>query len=186
MTELLLCQRVEQNEKIGKDEVEDLVKTALCCGEESSVRAYHNKSIWFLAYGAALLLGVLLTLFYIRLHGVLTEPFWTSVGLAAGFGIYFCFFVPLKLPAYYDENKISAMYDGPFRMNLLGLRMSNRNWPHIVNVARSWACLSLVIVPGLSLMIGPKLWTGMGNFVMLMLLLGGLFIPMYLMGKKYE
>ena len=168
------------------DQVEDLVKTALSCGEKTSVRAYRAKSIWFLAYGAALLMGVLLTFWYFRLYGAPPESFWTGVGLAAGFGIYFCFFVPLKLPAYYDENRISAVYDGPLQMNLLGLRLSNRNWLPVVNGARAWSCGVLALFPGLSLAAGPKLWTGTGSFLVLGLLLGGLFLPLYIVGKKYE
>ena len=41
-----------------------------------------------------------------------------AMGLGAIFGIYFCFLVKEKLPAYYDENHISAYTDGIFEMNL--------------------------------------------------------------------
>lgn len=46
---------------------------------------------------------------------------YTVFLLAAIFGLYFCFFAKDKLPKYYDENKISAVQDAPFRMNVPGL-----------------------------------------------------------------
>ena len=48
------------------------------------------------------------------------------------FGIYACFSAKEKLPAYFDENQISAMSDGMFRMNLPGVHFNNSNWKHIL------------------------------------------------------
>lgn len=41
--------------------------------------------------------------------------------LSVIFGLYFCLFAREKLPAYYDENKISSYSSGVFRMNLAGV-----------------------------------------------------------------
>ena len=49
--------------------------------------------------------------------------------------------VPLsELPGYCDSERIGAYYDGPFRMNLPGLALNNRNWPRIVRTCRAWCC----------------------------------------------
>lgn len=79
--------------------------------------------------------------------------------------------------------------DGPLRMNVPGLNFNNRNWPHIVTVGRAWSCAVMAGMPLLSLALGlicPALWEMTQIGVILALTLGGLFLPMYLVGKKYE
>ena len=59
-------------------------------------------------------------------------------GLCLGFGAYLCFGIRDVLPAYYDENRITSYSDGVFRMNLAGIALNNRNWPHIIRTCRLW------------------------------------------------
>ncbi len=95
----------------------------------------------------------------------------------------------LVLPAYYDQNRIGGVQDGPFRMNVPGLTFNNSNWPHIVTVGRTWACATTAFYPLLSaamLYAASSFWTVYEKFVLSALLLGGLFIPVYLVGKKYQ
>ena len=94
-----------------------------------------------------------------------------------------------KLPSYYDENKISAYSDGMFRINMVGIHFNNSNWPHIVRVGRLWTAMTAVIFPVIYLVIDkllPDLWNTAGLYITLALVLGGLFVPVYIVGKRYE
>lgn len=70
-----------------------------------------------------------------------------AMGLGATFGIYFCFLVKEKLPAYYDENHISAYTDGIFEMNLTGLSLNNNNWGKILKVGRIYSVTIMLVYP---------------------------------------
>lgn len=59
------------------------------------------------------------------------ETLETLALLSAVFGAYFCCFVRTKLSSFYDENSVNIFYDGPFRMNVPGVKFNNRNWPHM-------------------------------------------------------
>ena len=78
---------------------------------------------------------------------------------------------------------------GVFRMNMVGVHFNNSNWPYIVRVGRLWSVLSAILFPILYL-IGneffPEFWRLGGVFVQLILCLGTLFIPLYVVAKKYE
>ncbi len=74
-------------------------------------------------------------------------------------------------------------------MNMPGLAFNNRNWPHILTVGRVWACAVMAGLPLLSLGMGllcPGLWEAAQLGIILFLTLGGLFVPLYLVGKKYQ
>ena len=113
----------------------------------------------------------------------------TNAILTLIFGAYFCFFARMKLPVYYDQNKISGVHDGIVRMNIPGLHFNNSNWPYIVKTGRVVMLVNMVLFPVLALFVGHinrELWIETEEYVMLVLLLGGLFVPTYIVGKKYE
>ena len=137
VTELLMCERINDSNPMDAGQVEGIVKTAISYSGENTSRAYQNKSIWKLLYVAALLIGAAeLGLLYMM------NQFSENVGvmalLGAIFGAYFCFFARNRLPNYHDENRITSYGDGPFRMNLPGVAINNSNWPYIVLVGRIW------------------------------------------------
>lgn len=188
VTELLMCERMECSDTMDAGKMESIVKTAISYSDEIQTRAYHAKSKWILIYGLSLLIGgVGMLLNYI--NGRITGSLITLVFLCVIFGAYFCFIVKLKLPTYYDENHIGVFHDGAFRMNVPGLSFNNTNWPYIVKVGRMWACLSMALFPAIELLMNkilPVVCWNIEKYVMLGLTLGGLFIPMYIVGKKYE
>ena len=114
---------------------------------------------------------------------------WLFFLLSAAFGGYFWLFIRQRLPAYYDENRITAYSDGFFRMNLVSIAFNNRNWPHILRVGRIWT---------LAVLVGMPLYFGVGYFLLpeayrhiflcgsVFLVLGCLFLPMVVVAKKYE
>ena len=56
VTELLMCERLPNNDVLKPDKVEDIVKTAITYADESPERAYHVKSKWIVFYGFSLLI----------------------------------------------------------------------------------------------------------------------------------
>lgn len=188
VTELLLCQRVEQSDTIDAGQVESIVKTAITYSDEEQGRAYRFKSKWRVMYAVSLFLACVELAVAYR-NGYSMEDFLLFPILGAVFGIYFCFYVKVRLPAYFDENRISAYSDGFFRMNVPGMTFNNSNWPHIVTVGRIWSLAVLAVYPALTLLMTklfPALWQKIELYATLTLILGGLFVPLYIVGKKYE
>jgi len=155
VTELLECRRREGDEPLDPDRVEGIVKTAVHYGEDTSSRADPHRKKWAAAFVAAL--GLCLLGFWL-----LYRDFWSidpakhyvnyrwSVApvltlsiISAIDGGYFCFFARTRLPAYFDENRISSYSDAFFRMNVPGVAFNNANWPYILRVGRVW-CLSVM------------------------------------------
>lgn len=188
VTELLMCQRVKKEEVMETGQVENIVKAAISMKEEKPLRAYKVKSQWPKIYLTALVLGGIgIVLNYLK--GTIAPTVYTAFPLGAVFGIYFCFLVPLKLSGYYDENRISVFYDTFFRMNMVGTRFNNSNWPYVVLVSRVWSCAMIAVYPWISLMIGllfPTISWMISLWIFLIFGLGGYFFPVYVVGKKYE
>ena len=187
VTELLMCERMKNDIPMDRGQVEDVVKTALAYSEEDASRAYQTKTKWPIIYLCAVLVGTTGMLLNIH-HHLLSETLLTSVILGVIFGAYFCFLVKMKLPVFYDENRCGLYYDGVFRMNVPGIAFNNSNWPYIVRAGRIWSCLLVALHPFINLgmrLFNAEFWSQIETYVFLVLLLGGLFIPIYVVGKKY-
>lgn len=187
VTELLMCRRMEQDSALSATQVEQVVKTAISYSEEGQPRAYRNKSKWGLICIPAILIACV-ELRFSFMTGHTTIGQMVSMGLAACFAIYFCFFVKEKLPAYYDENRVCLYTDGVFEMNLPGLSFNNHNWGKILKVCRIWAIgimLGYPLISYLETLFLAGIWLDMVDlFLALFLLLGGLFIPLYAQGRR--
>lgn len=187
VTELLMCQRMEQDNALSTTQVEQVVQAAISYSEEEQTRAYHSKGKWGLIYIFSFVMACLEILFS-YMSGSITTGLIVSMGLGAVFGVYFCFFVKEKLPACYDENRISVYTDGLFEMSLPGLSLNNSNWGNILKVGRIWSVTLMLVYPIISYietLILTGIWQDIVDlFFALFLTLGGLFIPMYLVGKN--
>ena len=120
VTELLRGERLESDAPLAQREVEMLV--------EGAVRR------WWLCLPLAVL-GMAVLLLCAPDPAVFGGVLLVE-GLCLGFGAYLCFGIRDVLPAYYDENRITSYSDGIFRMNLAGIALNNRNWPHIIRTCR--------------------------------------------------
>lgn len=189
VTELLMCERQGREEVLDPERVEDLVLTAVSYSKEKEVRAWQVKSWWKPVYFLSMLAGALgLWLGWLVCGAEILVTGPTFFGLAAIFGVYFCFFVPERLRAYYDENMICCFSDGPVRMNVPGIHFNNMNWPHVVRVCRTWCCVCMALYPVADLLAIRFLaqnWYWVGTFLPGILMIAGLFIPIYVVGRKY-
>ena len=152
VTELLLGERT-QREELPVDEVEALVSASLSLtGEEQRTGGVRRRRRQ-LAFGLCALAGLAQTAALLTVGGfgwaALADNVVLVELLCLIFGAWLCFGVRERLPAYYDQNRISAYSQGPFRMNLPGVRLNNSNWPHILNAMRGWLMGVMALFPTL-------------------------------------
>lgn len=189
--ELLNCGRIEQTEKIAPEQVEELIGKAINFSDEDerAKRLSNTKGILiYLACAAAGVIGTTLCAF-VYLESI-NSVIWVFEALFAVFGAYFMFFAKERLPEYYDSNKISLYGDGAFRMNLPGVPLNNRNWPYIVNGARTGLLSGLALTPFLFLFAFWIIPTHIiDNWIKLLFVIVAVVfvvVPIYWAGKKYE
>ena len=198
ISELLRGQRIPQEESLTAQEADRLVSGALHLSAWEQAERREIRRRWVLGYVLAALLGALEMLSLWKLTDYMADDFasmlLTPLLLAAIFGLYFCFFAREQLPAFYDENKINFYSDGIFRMNVPGVRFNNSNWPHILQAARTWCIAMMTLyIPlyaivrwasgfagSFQVQLGTMLIFGMAT------LFGGLFIPIFVVGRKYQ
>jgi len=196
VTELLECRRIPQEEPMDSRQTEDLVKKVIVMTEAEQRGYMPGRRKRGLTLGLCALAGCL-EIGLLAFLGIPMEEIAISLfivmGLMACFGLYFCVFAQEKLPKYYDENKIDAYSDGFLRLNIPGVHFNNTNWPHIVRAVQLWAMIGLVVSPAVFFLLWiclGKIWNSTGVYISLsfslILTLGGLFVPMYIVGRKYE
>ena len=152
VTELLRCERMSADSELDGEQIESVVKTAIGYSGSKPERALGEKSRWKPAFLLSLLLGGACIALAVH-RGRLSTVSPLIYAMCALFGTYFVFFVRLRLPRYYDGERIGAFYDGPVRINLPGAAFNNRNWPHVLRVCRTWLCLTAALYPGTSLLL---------------------------------
>ena len=190
VTELLRGERLGA-ESLPVEQVEELVTGSLeLSGAQRQQKRQDRRQRGLLfALSAAMTLIELLIL--LRL-GFSWPVLWNDLGVVEGlcllFGGWACLFAPDVLPAYYDQNNISSFSSGPFRLNLAGVRISNRNWPYLMGAARWWLLVTPVVFPLLYLALltfVPALWEA-GKLWLTLVAALGLFVPMIVAGKLHE
>jgi transcriptional regulator with XRE-family HTH domain len=195
VTELLEGKKIEQSVGLEVAQVDVLVKKALAYSEESPEKRKARKRKNIAVFCGCTLLAafeLFIGIWYLQKQGI--SIFSTSLivyqSLSFSFGIYAYFFMKDQLPAYYDENKISSVSSGIFHMNLPGICFNNSNWPYIVGCLQKWSIITMVILPVLCVLsaaCSPGFWWDLiVQNAGLILYLTGLFVPLYITGKKYE
>lgn len=188
VTELLCCQRMTNQTAIHPNQVENVVKTAVCYASQTPTHANKHQTTFQRLYFLFLFIGLAL-MFVIRSLHISTEPVWIFVIIGGIFGAYFCFFARVKLPDFYDENKIYGIVDGFFQMRVPGVSFNNHNWPYVLVVGRIYSYCLLVIPPLLHLSMQffcPQFWQMEQNYILGALCIGGLFLPLFFVTKIYE
>lgn len=198
VTELLSGQRIEPDQTLTVREVEPLVTGALTMTAQEREAQREHRRAWGKWFAAAILAFGLETWMLGKVVPLWDDfmVFWSLVPLLAGvFGAYFIFGAKEKLPAFYDQYPINFYSDNFVRMNFPGVHFNNRNWPYILNAIRAWSCVTLGVWAlgyGMVRRVMMSLsWPEMAQFAVLMPLMmiglfGGMFLPVYKAGKKYE
>lgn len=189
VTELLKGERLT-GETMENREVESLVGKAVQLSAEEQEKRKQTRRFWRKAWALCAAAAGVETLALIALGRLSALELWDFLllveGLTLGFGAYFCFFIKETLPAYYDENKIYAYSDGPFRMNLGVIPFNNSNWPHIVRVGRSCLLGTAVLWPLVFWLARSLRLPDMGMLALALTACFDFFIPMIVVARKYQ
>lgn len=190
-TELLCGERMKE-ETMTIADVEKVVSNAISLSDQEDAMQKKKLRKQHIAMFIGCMIAVALETLLLFTMGYTSEmlslDILTVELLALIFGAWFSIFAKENLPAYYDQNKISAYSDGIFRMNIPGVHFNNSNWPHILTVCRVWMQLTAVLFPIIYLIISQlsvNLWGYLRLPLQLIVLIGS-FIPVYVVGKKYE
>lgn len=198
VTELLRGEYIRPDQTLTLEEVEPLVAGRLVMTVQEREDQREHRRRWGMRLFASVLacaLGVRLCWGTGWLWDNLASILWLPPAMALGFGVYFVSLAKEKLPAFYDQNRLNFVSDGAFRMNVPGLYFNNRNWPHILNAMRTWACVTLAgwiplcaLIRWVCSRLLPEETAQLAVMLAFCLsgILGGLFIPVYVVGKKYE
>lgn len=192
VTELLECRRLPNDEPMDSLQTEEIVKKVIGLSEEEQRKYRPDRLKRGLQLFSCTVVGAL-EIRVLTMLGYSMDEIFASLGtmmiMMTIFGLYFCVFTKEKLPRYYDENRISTFSDGFLRMNMPGVYFNNRNWPYIVRAGQLWAMIGLVASPVFFFVMTkflPAVWETASVYIILILVLGGLFIPMTVVARKYE
>jgi len=192
-TELLECRKIEQPESLGQADTDNIVKKVIELSEDRYSYKSKKKIIIYLLCAFISIVGMfclyLLQKEVVLLQAIDIMPVYMVATVAIGFGAYFWIFIKERLPKYYDENEISVYVDGILHMNMPGVAFNNNNWPHIVDALRCWSIFGMIFFPFvyLPLMAEFKEYGVITQLILVLgSVLGGLFIPVYVLGRKYQ
>lgn len=195
VTELLEGRKLDRTSEMNTEHVETLVKKALTLSEDTPEKQKERQkrnAVIFFSCALFTALEICVGTWSSSKIGVdaFFENFLILEALSFGFGIYLWLFIKERLPVYYDENNINTYSDGVFRMHVPGVHFNNSNWPHVVKYLRNWSLITMLTVPMiylLLLIVIPNIENCHGiQMRVLILYLAGLFVPIYIVGKKYE
>ena len=192
VSELLAGARLPESAPLQKQDAEDLVRKVIDLSSCRPSRLPLRKRRMALPYLLSILAGGLEFLLLIRL-GYAGEEVWRDLGvyllLPILLGSWFCFFSPDRIPDYYDQNRIGHYHDGPFKMNLPGVRFTNRNFPYLVRVGQIWSMATMTASPILYWLLRQlfdSYQQSPAKYIQLAATLISIFLPMIYTGRKYE
>ena len=192
LTELLRGEWLPGGGELPAGEVESLVAGAVELSAQTRQARERSRRRWKLAWVICTLL-CLAQLGCLMAAGFTAEDMKDTVLLMALFGVVFggwaCFFAKETLPAYYDTDRISAYSQGPFRMNLPGVRFNNSNWPHILNAIRGWFLAGMVLYPpvwGIAMTVLPASLLRAAAMTLTLVFCLGFLAVAVITGKRYE
>lgn len=192
VTELLECKRIEKTDSIDADRTDETVKKVITLSEEEQDLFRMNRKkrlVFFVPIVAVACVEAILLQVCAQFKNVTADNLYLFAVIGILCGCYFWIFAKEKIPAYYDQNKVTAYSDGVFRMNLVGTSINNSNWKYILQVGRIWSVVCMIALPLLYFLF--KLYLSdivgrTGEYVLIAVLVAGLFIPMHVVAKKYE
>lgn len=186
VAELLRGERIRER-PLEPEETEELVDRAIAFGEKDSKSRRWRWRVGWLISALLAAAGVRVLLLQYRWDELSANLLAVEL-LCLIFGFWAVFFAPTQLPRYYDENKITTFSQGPFRMNLAGVRINNGNWPHILSALRWWTVTVPAVFPPVygALRALTHQWGSAWELGMTLTACLGLLVPVIVVAKIYE
>ncbi|MBE5887604.1 MAG: helix-turn-helix transcriptional regulator [Lachnospiraceae bacterium] len=189
VTELLECKRMDAPESMDASRADDLVKTVIELSEEERSRKRKGNMLIYLICVFVACVEMYCLYRLSEIWDFFLVPLLPVVGLSILFGAYIWLFIKEKLPSYYDENKINVYVDGVLHINMPGVCFNNNNWPYIVRALRMWSASGMVVFPMIYVLLEKVIGYDIPGVLLVVLLtffLGGLFVPIYVLGRKHQ
>ncbi|MDO5028076.1 MAG: helix-turn-helix transcriptional regulator [Bacillota bacterium] len=180
-----LLQGQEDFEERQPADVEGLIKNVVAMTATNPEGERKKKKKNLLIFALVSLMGVLEYFVFYKYINLSLNLLLTPFILGLLFASQTWLFLKEKLPAYYDENKISFVSNGVFRINLVGLSFNNSNWKPVLNYLRFWTISVFLLSPFIFLAL-ERSQSNLGSWLYLFLILGSAFGPVYFLGKKYQ
>ncbi|MEG0177368.1 MAG: helix-turn-helix transcriptional regulator [Anaerorhabdus sp.] len=191
LTELYHSERIDEGAQLGKDQVDLIIESSIQAANNEFSQQKRYQMIRTRSFLASIV-AMILIVSWMNINNYL--PSFGNLNSVGGIELaavviltYFTFFVKTKLPVYYDQNNINVYTHGVVRLHIAGLKLNNNNWQPIVHA--NCICLSILIV------ILPIIYTIYSMFtpfsyqtmvsIAVALLFGLMFLPTYIVGKKY-
>ena len=189
VTELLKGEKSREEKTLNSDEVEDLVVNSPDLSLRNTIR--QQKKNWVFAFlisiGIVIIEALLLTISGISIKHM-GDCLYISL-LMLLFASWLCMFAKELLPTYYDTNKVNFVSQGIFRIHIAGLSFNNANWGYVLMIFRVFTLGTAILYPiifYISFLIGGiSLWDAIKHPTIIILLIG-LLVTTYIVGKKYE
>lgn len=186
VTELLKGEKLREEKTLNSDEVENLVVNSLDLSLRNTTR--QRKKNWIFAFlisiGIVIIEAILLIVSGISIKQM-GDSLYISL-LMLLFASWLCIFAKELLPTYYDTNKINFVSQGIFRIHMAGLSFNNANWGYVLTVFTLGIAILYPIIFYISFLIGGvSLWDTV-KYPAIIILLIGLLVVTYIVGKKYE
>ena len=187
ISELMSCEESPGEKSVERTEADRLIATSL--GLSDTALSGRQCALRIVALLGTVAVWGALTACVVLFRGIdlpaqaLSDPAITGGALMLAAMAYFSLLCRETLPGYYDENRISFVAQGPFRMNLGGLmRVHNGNWPAICRAGRWGAGVAAVLMPALELALGDVL----SSSTIGILGCAVFFVPILVMSKLNE
>ena len=135
VSELLECKRIEKTDSLDADRTDEIVKKVITLSEEEQILFRMNRKkrlVFFVPMAVVACVETILLQTWAQLKNASTDNLYLFAVIGILCGCYFWIFAKEKIPAYYDQNKVTAYSDGVFRMNLVGTSINNNNWKYIL------------------------------------------------------
>lgn len=195
VTELLESRRMEIPESMDQEQTDHLVKKVIELSEEERAKKRKKNTLMYLLCVFICFIELICIYPVHDIQAIIGNielmPVFMIVLFSVGFGAYFWIFIKEKLPSYYDENEIGVYVDGILHMNVPGVVYNNNNWPYIVKALRGWSVFGMVVLPIIyplfMMLLRPMSTMPMVQLlIMLGYIIGGLFLPVFVLGRKYQ
>ena len=188
VTELLKSEKISENNSLNTDEVEKLVINSLDLSVRDTIRQRKKNWIYtfLISIGVVISQAILMTV-----SGITIEQMRDSIYISFLMLIFAvcCIFVKEVLPTYYDKDKINFVSQGVFKIHMPGLTFNNGNWIYVLTVFRLFTLGVAILAPILCYLCisigGVDLWNSI-KYPSILILLAGLIVATYIVGKKYE
>lgn len=189
VTELLKGEKLNGERALDNHEVETPAVNSLDLSLRNSIRGRKKNRLaaFFISTAIVIIEAIILTLSGVSVK-YMGESLYISL-LMLLFAGWLCIFAKDLLPEYYDTNKINFVSQGIFRVHMAGLSFNNANWEYVLTVFRVFTLGTAILYPFLCYIAfltgGISLWNTV-KAPAIMILLTGMLIAAYIVGKKYE